>query len=535
MTAARAGRRARRALLALGAWLLLVGVALGVRPVLPVDETRYLAVAWEMWLRGDLLVPHLNGVPYSEKPPLLFWLIDAGWGLFGVNAWWPRLVPALFGLASLGLAALLARRLWPERPEVAAAAPLVLLGSLAWTVYASLLMFDLLIAACTLFVLLGVLAAWRGQAWGWALAGVAAGLGLLAKGPVVLIAPGGVILLAPWWGGRAGPPGGWWRWALGALGALALAAGIGLAWALPAAAAGGDSYGAAILFRQTEQRVLHDVAHPRPWWWYLALLPLMLYPYSLWAPLWRRLRPRRAAMPDLDLGTRFCLAWALPSLVTFSLISGKQPHYLLPLLPAAALLVARGTAGEPSTPRWQSALPALPLALAGGALALAPALGLETPDWIDASSPWFGALLLLAACAWVAAFPRFVPRSAASLGLLSVLLVLALHGSFAGVAARRFDLTPVASHLRRLEAQGRPLAYVGHYQGQFHFLGRLRRPLVEIPGPLAAGWLRQHPGGRVIEERDTPPRAPRPELSHPYRDQVLVVWGPGPLPPELGG
>ena len=65
-------------------WLLLVGVALATRPLLPVDETRYVSVAWEMWQRGDFLVPHLNGSPYSDKPPLLFWLMHAGWWVFGV-------------------------------------------------------------------------------------------------------------------------------------------------------------------------------------------------------------------------------------------------------------------------------------------------------------------------------------------------------------------------------------------------------------------------------------------------------------------
>src|ERR1041384_413331 len=59
------------------AWALVVGAALAFRPLLPVDETRYAAVGWEMWLRRDLLVPHLNGVPYSDKPPLLFWLFQA--------------------------------------------------------------------------------------------------------------------------------------------------------------------------------------------------------------------------------------------------------------------------------------------------------------------------------------------------------------------------------------------------------------------------------------------------------------------------
>ena len=87
--------------------LILVTVLL-VRPPFPVDETRYLAVAWEMWWRDEFLVPHLNGDTYSHKPPLLFWLMHAGWWLFGVNDWWPRLIAPLFSLLDLALLAWLA-------------------------------------------------------------------------------------------------------------------------------------------------------------------------------------------------------------------------------------------------------------------------------------------------------------------------------------------------------------------------------------------------------------------------------------------
>jgi len=62
-----------------------MATALSTRTYFPIDETRYVGVAWEMWLRGDFLVPHLNGEPYSHKPPLLFWLFQAGWWLFGVT------------------------------------------------------------------------------------------------------------------------------------------------------------------------------------------------------------------------------------------------------------------------------------------------------------------------------------------------------------------------------------------------------------------------------------------------------------------
>jgi len=57
--------------------LLLVPIVFFLQP-LPIDETRYLAVAWEMRQTGEFLVPHLNGALYSQKPPLLFWLINAG-------------------------------------------------------------------------------------------------------------------------------------------------------------------------------------------------------------------------------------------------------------------------------------------------------------------------------------------------------------------------------------------------------------------------------------------------------------------------
>ncbi|MDA0369371.1 MAG: glycosyltransferase family 39 protein, partial [Proteobacteria bacterium] len=84
-------------------WASVVVAALIFRPLLPLDETRYLAVAWEMWRSGDLLVPELNGAFYSHKPPLLFWFINAGWRVFGPSEIWGRLVAPGFGLASVFL------------------------------------------------------------------------------------------------------------------------------------------------------------------------------------------------------------------------------------------------------------------------------------------------------------------------------------------------------------------------------------------------------------------------------------------------
>src|SRR3546814_18440277 len=77
---------------------------------MPLYSTRTLAVAWEMWSQGHVLVPHINGLPYSEKAPLLFWLIQAGWFVFGVSDIWPRVTEVLVGGEQLVRVSPLARR-----------------------------------------------------------------------------------------------------------------------------------------------------------------------------------------------------------------------------------------------------------------------------------------------------------------------------------------------------------------------------------------------------------------------------------------
>ena len=121
------------------AWVALMALALTLRPLLPIVETRYLGVAWEMHLSGDWLVPKLNGAAYSHKPPLLFWLINLGWQVFGVTETWGRLVAPLFGLGSLALTAVLARQLWPSRDDtaLAATATLILFSTATWVYMAS--------------------------------------------------------------------------------------------------------------------------------------------------------------------------------------------------------------------------------------------------------------------------------------------------------------------------------------------------------------------------------------------------------------
>lgn len=513
------------------AWIaLLGGVALLTRPALPLDETRYLAVAWEMWLRGDFLVPFKNGEAYSHKPPLLFWLIHAGWWLAGVNDWWPRLISPLLALAGAWMTGRLALRLWPESPASARFAPLVMLSSLLWLVYAQALFFDVLMAVCALIGLTGLVeAASTGRRRWWALFGLSVGLGLLAKGPAILVHLLPAALLAPWWLRHAPSRPAWPRWYAGLALGLLLGIGLALAWAIPAGIHGGEEYRNAIFWGQTAGRMVQSFAHRLPAWWYLAVLPLLLFP---WLP-WPRLLGNLVAVlrhDGRDWGVRFVLVWFLGGLVIFSAISGKQPHYLLPEFPAAALLIGHALARHPIRARpWLPALALMGLGLAVSYLALAPLdargalrLAARLPDWAGIGFVLAGLLALAPA--------RDAAARVERLAWACLLAMLWLLFALLRPLVPAYDVAPMARELAREQALGRAVANEGKYHAQYQFAGRLTQPLTELSGRELADWLRAAPNrvAVIYLEGNEDPAPYRPLFSHAYRGRIsLLIDGRG--------
>jgi len=526
------------ALLWTGLWLAIMATALKVRPFLPVDETRYLAVAWEMWRDGNFLVPHLNGAPYSHKPPLLFWLMQAGWAVFGVNDWWPRLVAPLFGLANLFLTASLARALWPSRQIVAVAAPLILFTCLFWTLFTTLTMFDMLLAFCALLATLGIIRAWQTDSSAgfiWLALGI--GLGILVKGPAILLSTLPVALLAPLW--AAGDSStmwsrGWKKWYAGIgfafLGGLA----IGLAWAIPAAIFGGEEYRNAIFWGQSAGRMVDSFAHGRPWWWFLAVLPAMVLPWTLWPACWRSIR----GILDFrnDNGLRFCLVWFMPALIAFSAISGKQLHYLLPVFPALALIAGRLLADqyddEPDQSTWHHSgllVPGALFMIIGLILAALP-FGASLFDLHEALADidFIWGLVLALISFTVLLLSRSNTSLMArltTLSFLSMALVVCVHLSLRPALAQRFDLKPASLVIGEWQRAGIPLAFLGTYHGQFNFMGRLQQQIaiVGLQDHDLEDWLAQNPAGRIILVRDQVPANTTAIYSQIYRGQFLIV------------
>ena len=521
----------RNTLAVTGTWAALVAVVLVSRPLMPLDETRYLSVAWEMWTRADFLVPYLNNAPYPHKPPLLFWIINAGWAVSGVGEWWARAVAPLFGLAGLFAAAGLFRLLWPDGAGRSRMVPWILLGCLFWAVFTTVTMFDLMNVCFAAAAAAGTLLAWRGRPWtGWTLMGIAIGLGILAKGPVILVYVLPAPLLAPWW---ASPkPARWGAWYGGMALAVALGAAIALSWAIPAGRAGGEAYRAAILWGQTAGRVSESFAHERPFWWYLPLVPALLFPWPFWPRAWRAMR---AVWRPEDSGTRFCLAWAVPAFIVLSAISGKQPHYLLPLFVPFALMLAAHLPLPGAGEQRSLAVPSLAVVAFGVLLTglavwlradagLAEALGLE--PWAREVPPVAG-LLVVAAGAAAAFWPFRTPGGGVPvLAVQTVVVVIVVHALVVRPVAFAYDLKAAAEFVGAVQDRGGEVGIEGEYHGQFHFVGRLTEPLVVVPAGEVRAWLAAIPERRlVVATAKAPPAGAEADFVQPYRGRTLSIWG----------
>ncbi|MBK9497648.1 MAG: glycosyltransferase family 39 protein [Xanthomonadales bacterium] len=281
--------------------VLVIGIVLvtliGVwaRPfAFPVDETRYLAVAWEMWWRDDFVLPWINGQPYDHKPPLLFWLIHAGWTVFGVNDWWPRWIgPLCILLAAVALAKL-GRRVYPQVADAGAYAALLVFSTTYLAVYQTGIMFDALLLVAITTGWLGLHAAvTRGQWRDWGLFALGGALGMLTKGPVTLLYLLPALLAATLWRPSSAPP---LHLSRAVVAVLAMVVPV-LLWAFAAGMQGGEQYLRDLLIGQTAKRVQGAMGHPRPFYWYLPLLLLLSLP---WAAVVAALEGRLVELETLD-------------------------------------------------------------------------------------------------------------------------------------------------------------------------------------------------------------------------------------------
>ncbi|HOV60097.1 MAG TPA: glycosyltransferase family 39 protein [Candidatus Hydrogenedentes bacterium] len=301
----------------------------------PADEPRFGQIPREILQTGDWLVLRCNGLPYKEKPPLLFWTIAAVSAPFGnVSEWTARFPSGVAALVTVLFTFALASRLYGRRVGWWAAVMLMTMALFWWE--ARSVRTDMMLTCC-MTAFLYAFKVWNDtfsrKAW-WGMV-VAMALGLLVKGPPALVFPA-LLIVAYYW--NRGIERENLRWGL--LFGLALVP--VLCWLIPARwslppdpDAGGlrDEF-----MRQVIGRFFLGVSKAAPPWAYLVDIPIGTLPWSLFLPwvlpwIWKRRK--------VDEGMRLLLAWIVPAFIFFSISIGKRNVYLLPIYPAMAVLMAR--------------------------------------------------------------------------------------------------------------------------------------------------------------------------------------------------
>lgn len=322
-----------------GLAVVLFGYGIGGYDVWPADEPRFAQVGREMLQSGEYVHLTVNGEPYTEKPPLLFWMM-AGFGhYFGdVNETAARLPSVIAGVAGVLFTYGLGARMFGARTGLWAA--FILMTTFRFWWQARTAQTDMLVAG-SLAGVMYCLWRWdvdRRRGWQWA-ALVLLVAALYAKGPPALV----FFVLGIWsfyWGepySRRQT-----HWLRTVLVALALVA----VWFAPARMLGHDgaSDGPQVgmgenIFRNTIGRMFLGTSKVQPPWYYLTTIPADLMPWTLFLPwavakAWRERRDNRAMS--------FLLAWSVPALIFFSISIGKRATYILPLFPIFGILLSRG-------------------------------------------------------------------------------------------------------------------------------------------------------------------------------------------------
>jgi hypothetical protein len=102
-------------------------------------------------------------------------------------------------------------------------------------------------------------------------------------------------------------------------------------------------------------------------------------------------------------------------------------------------------------------------------------------------------------------------------------LLISIHLAGMGLIRRSYDLRPSALILKHAEDAGDAIGYVGHYEGQFHFLGRLTRPIDELTPAALPGWITEHPNALVIRYQQSHATPAPAVFVQPYRDGTLSI------------
>ena len=495
--------------------LLLLAVAvvwfgnLEYRKLFHPDEGRYAEIPREMVASADWLTPRLNGIKYFEKPPLQYWATAAAYRVFGEAQWTSRLWTALSGFLAVLLTYAAGVRL--SGPDAGLYAALLLVSSAGFVLGGH---YNTLDMGLTFFLTLALVAflfaqrdhqTRRGRALWMHVAWAAAAGAVLSKGLVGAVLPAGGLVaytlltrdFAVW--RRLNP-------VTGVLLFLALAA----PWFVQVSLANPE-FPRYFFIHEHFQRFL-TTAHYRdqPWWFFLPVLVLGLLPWTTLVPGALAQAWRSESDGSGFRARRFLLAYAGFILLFFSASSSKLEAYVLPMLPAIALLLGERVAAlQPGRLRRH-----LVFALTLGLIVLAAPIVLrrfgpvefaalpETFDrWLQAA----GAVLAAGAAGALHLAGRGRPRGAVVVAALAALVAAQFGNSGAEAlspARSGYDLAVKIAPLLRPDT---PFYSFGMYEQTIPFYLKRKTTLVGSAEEMAFG-LGQEPQLWIGDPRDFEPR-----------------------------
>jgi len=315
---------------------------MGARDLWSPDEPRYAQVAREMLETGDWVVPHLNGDVYLEKPPLYFWLIALAAKPFGdvteAAARFPSaLAAALVVLLTyfLGAKTLGRQEAFLGAVVMATSAQFFRIGRIG--------ALDSLLTLCILAALGTFYIAYAKKLPLLYVPGfLFLAPAVLTKGPVGIAVPLVVMfsfLIVEILLGKEGGKKHLLYFAAATIVGLVLVVLIVAPWWQAAVERSGGAYGSkSILLKQTMGRMARSYSHQRPFHYYFGEIFWQFLPWTVFLPLTVHAIWKKGDLRE-SVGLRFLVVWFLSVFLFFTCISGKRTQYLLPLFPAAGLLI----------------------------------------------------------------------------------------------------------------------------------------------------------------------------------------------------
>lgn len=471
-----AARRRTDVLLLAGfcAFLFLYGI--GQFGLIGADEPRYAQVAREMLEHHDWITPTLAGQPWLEKPPLYYWQAALSYSIFGVHDWAARL-PSVLDATLLVLAIYFFLRRFRRGFEIDGA--LIAASCAGITGYARAASTDMPLVAAYTTALLG----W----WAWRQSGkrgsllifyVGLAFGTLAKGPVapvlaaVTIAFYATLVREYRLITRT-------LWPLGILVFCILT----FPWYVAVQVRNPDFFREFILEHNWDRFSTNLYHHPEPFWYYVPVLGLALMPWvvfvaaafvhsvRLWLAEYKSHR-EPVSEPDSDSGhdlSCFTCCWLIVPFVFFTFSYSKLPGYILPSVPAAAILLAEYLRqrltenGTEPVAKWLAGLHAI-LAAAPIAPAMLIAYLAGQHRW-PGGRPMFTALgvtFVLCAAIALTLVRRDGLRMLRFVTLIPVVLTVAAVLKLGSTALdQTLSARPLAQELAAMEAHRLPLALYG--------------------------------------------------------------------------